>query len=239
MLCPLMRYAVYVTPPEDHPLTQAASNWLGRNAFATAPVAQHPPSRKLMDAEWRALVSEPARYGFHATLKAPFRLNEARTPATLDIFFEQYCAQEQPATIPRLELAEIGPFFALTCAGGSESIYALCHRVVEAFEPWRAPLSSSDLARRKPERLSERQREMLESWGYPYVMDEFRFHMTLTGPVEESRKPTVRSLLEDHFAAFLGKPLSVEHLGLFVEKEQGQPFSVQHCLALQGRGEPA
>ncbi|MFD1744563.1 DUF1045 domain-containing protein [Rhizobium helianthi] len=234
-----MRYAVYFTPPEDHPLTRAASHWLGRNAFSARTDEQDSPCTRLSGGQWQELVSEPARYGFHATLKAPFRLSEDRTAATLGSFFEQYCAQEQPATIPRLELAEIGPFFALTCAGGSEGINALCDRVVRAFEPWRAPLSVAELAKRRPESLKPRQRDLLQTWGYPYVFEEFRFHMTLTGAVAEDCKPLVRSLLEEQFSDFLGKPLAVEHLGLFVEHESGQPFYVQRCLALKGRGETA
>lgn len=227
-----MRYAVYFTPPADHPLTSAASDWLGRDAFRG-----ENSSAASTDAEHAALINEPARYGFHATLKAPFSLAEGHTEATLCLFFSEFCARAAPTSLPRLELSEIGPFFALTCAGGSEGINALCNTVVEAFEPWRAPLTPQDYARRKPERLSERQRELLARWGYPYVFEEFRFHMTLTGPVEPSRKAMVRHRLEERFAPFLGNPLPVEHLALFVEKERGSAFSVLNHLPLTGQGE--
>lgn len=227
-----MRYAVYFTPPADHPLTRTACEWLGRDPFE---IENSLPA--FVGSNHAELVQEPSRYGFHATLKAPFSLAEDHTPATLSIFFAEFCARQPATWLPRVDLTEIGPFFALTCGSGSDGINGLCNTVVEAFEPWRAPLTPEDYARRKPERLSQRQRDLLARWGYPYVFEEFRFHMTLTGPVEQSRKAVVRQMLEERFAPFIGHALPVEHLALFVEKERGGAFSVLNHLPLTGQGE--
>ena len=232
-----MRYALYFTPPADHDLTRTASIWLGRSAFDAGDLPGLSLKTKLSHPEWQSLVGEPARYGFHATLKAPFSLASDKTAATLEVFFEEFCDRQDPTLVPRLELTEIGPFFALTCGGGSEGINHLCDQVVEAFEPWRAPLSADDMARRKPDRLSMRQRELLERWGYPYVFEEFRFHMTLTGPIEEERKPVIREILQTVFADHIGQPLPVEHLGLFAEYERGRPFNVLRHAELRGNGD--
>ena len=32
--------------------------------------------------------------------------------------------------------------------------------------------------------LTDRQEALLTQWGYPYVMEEFRFHITLTGALD-------------------------------------------------------
>lgn len=230
-----MRNAIYFSPPETHTLTQTASAWLGRSAFGA--LSAETVTAGSSAEEHRQLTAEPARYGFHATLKAPFLLPTDRTQGALEIFFDEFCSRQAPTLVPRLELTEIGPFFALTCGGGTEGINHLCNSVVEAFEPWRAPLTPEDMARRKPERLSERQRELLDRWGYPYVFEEFRFHMTLTGPVEEGSKARVRDILQTVFADHLGRPLPIEHLGLFVEVERGAPFTVARHAELRGMGD--
>ncbi|MCJ8507698.1 DUF1045 domain-containing protein [Rhizobium lemnae] len=230
-----MRNAIYFSPPETHALTKTASAWLGRSAFGA--LSAEAFTAGLSVEEHRQLTSEPARYGFHATLKAPFLLPQDRTQGALEIFFDEFCSRQAPTLVPRLELTEIGPFFALTCGGSAEGINSLCNEVVEAFEPWRAPLTPEDMARRKPERLSERQRDLLERWGYPYVFEEFRFHMTLTGPVEEGSKSKVRDILQTVFSEHLGMPLPIEHLGLFVEAERGAPFTVVRHAELRGMGD--
>ncbi len=106
--------------------------------------------------------------------------------------------------------------------------------VVRDFEPFRAPLSEADIARRKPERLSDSQRENLMRWGYHHVMDDFRFHMTLTGPAQPDIAPLLQSVLSARFAAFVDRPLTVSGLGLFVEPERGAPFTVKSWLPLSG-----
>mgnify|MGYP000264647838 CR=1 FL=1 len=218
-----MRYAIYFTPPAADALTQTAAAWLGRDAFAQK---EMPAPEGLNEETWRSLTAEPRRYGFHATLKAPFSLAAGKTEADLVEAFQSFCAQNQRVIIPTLALTELGPFFALTPQDDSTAIDGLCTAIVESFEPFRAPLSPEDVARRKPERLTERQRELLDRYGYPYVHEEFRFHMTLTGPVVETERPGVSAILKERFAAFLDRPLTVGHLGLFVERERGAPFHV-------------
>lgn len=218
-----MRYAIYFTPPASDPLAQAAATWLGRDPF-TETDRLVPDG---VDAEaWQALTAEPRRYGFHATLKAPFHLAEGKTEADLVGAFAWFCASTAPVTIPTLTLRALGPFFALVPKDDSTAIDKLCATIVETFEPFRAPLSPEDVARRKPERLTERQRELLDRYGYPHVHEQFRFHMTLTGPVDISQQDAVSTILHDRFSGFLNRPLDVAHLALFAERERGAPFHV-------------
>ncbi len=127
--------------------------------------------------------------------------------------------------IRNLTLARLGTFLALVPGEPEPALHALEAEVLDAFEPFRAPLDADEIARRRPERLSERQREHLERWGYPFVLDEYRFHMTLTGSLP-GPTDAIRRDLERHFAPVLGRPLAVDGLGLFVEPAPGEPFRV-------------
>lgn len=219
-----MRYALYVAPPEDHPLSERARAWLGRDAFSGALLP--PPPLDAIDVDhWRQWTADPRRYGFHATIKAPFRLKDGQEKAGLLAAFETFCATAQPFRI-RLALASLGPFFALIEAERSPRLAEFAEAVVTGFEPFRAPLSAADYARRRPERLSQRERDLLDQWGYPYVFDQFQFHMSLTGPVPPERQDDTRAALERHFQAFIGKDLAISHLALFEEPEPGADFRV-------------
>ncbi len=220
-----MRYAVYFTPPADDPLTLAANAWLGRDAFGRAVDSF---------AGDEALTREPARYGFHGTLKAPFHLAQGKSESDLLAAFDNFASKTPAFEIGETKIGQLGPFFALVPAEGHETqISAQAQSVVESFEEFRAPLGHADIERRNPDALPERQRNYLLKWGYPYVFEEFRFHMTLTGKVPKDQRATVRSKLDTHFAAFSGKPLKISHIALFCEPHRGAPFDVLRLRALQ------
>jgi putative phosphonate metabolism protein len=221
-----MRYAIYFTPPPQAPLTEAAVRWLGRDAFSdgeTTPAA----SSGLTAEEILAATAEPRRYGFHATLKAPFRLAKGLSEAQLVAALEGFCAARAPFAGPRLALKEPGGFVALMPAEPSPDLDRLAADVVEAFDPFRAPLTDAEVARRRPERLTLAQRANLERWGYPYVFGEFRFHMTLTNALPDEERPRFIGALRVRFAPLLDAPLPVEGLALFREPEPGVPFAVR------------
>ncbi|MCJ8517861.1 putative phosphonate metabolism protein [Pseudorhizobium tarimense] len=226
-----MRYAIYFAPAPDTGLTRAANHWLGRDAF-TGEILDAPSQLSLPQEQWRELVAEPQRYGFHATLKAPFNLREGRTEVELIDAFEAFAASTEPFEIPQAIIGQLGPFFALVPHSPHPPLQEFAAKVVEAFEPFRAPLSDADIARRKPERLSEAQRTNLHTWGYPYVMDEFRFHMTLTGPVEAEFAPRVHDELSPRFSAHDGAPLPIDGLALFIERNRGEPFTIHRWQPL-------
>ncbi len=227
-----MRFALYFTPPADEPLTRRAARWLGRDAFANT-ILSLSSVESLNTAERKNLVRDPARYGFHATLKAPFALAEGKDEAGLLEAARDFADAWPAFAIPRLVLGQLGPFFALVPDGLYQPLQDFAAETVRRFEPFRAALSEADIARRKPERLSPAERENLTRWGYPYVFDEFRFHMTLTGPVEPSRQETVRRHLDAEFSGFTEKPLALSHLAVFVEEERGAPFGVRAIFPLQ------
>ena len=214
------RVAIYATPAADAPLARAAAEWLGRDPFRDAPTRAPDPA---VD----PFVAEPARYGFHATIKAPFRLADGRTIAEMDAALEAFAASRPIVAVGALQLQRIGAFFALVPAAPEPALAELEEATVRAFEPFRAPLGQDEIARRRPESLTARQRDHLLAFGYPHVFDEFRFHMTLTGRVPDKDLERVEALLRARFASFLGRPLRVDGLALFVEPEPGAPFRVR------------
>lgn len=217
-----MRAAIYYTPPPGSALTRAAAQWLGRDAFVGEPT--RPP-----DATIDPIVADPARYGFHATIRAPFRIAEGCDLADLDERLARFAASRAEVRLPAIEIARLGPFFALVPAARSDALAELEAAALETFEPFRAPLTAAEIARRRPESLSERQRGYLLDWGYPHVLDDFRLHLTLTGPVEETQTRAVGAMLAERFAAFDGAPLSIDALAIFIEPAPDRPFRV-HSL---------
>jgi hypothetical protein len=176
--------------------------------------------------ELARLTGEPRRYGFHATLVAPFRLRDGASPQAVRQVAESFARTRTPFVIPALTLTRISDFFALTPDNAGVAS-ALASAAVDCFAPLRAPLMSEEIERQRPDRLSQRQRAYLDRYGYPYVKDEFRFHMTLTGPVEAKEASRIEPALRDHFGSLLARPVEVSAFAMFVEPGPGSDFIVQ------------
>ncbi|MAU98861.1 MAG: hypothetical protein CMP81_23755 [Fulvimarina sp.] len=214
-----MRAAIYFTPPAGSALAQAAAHWLGRNPFDGEPTREPDETRD-------PLLASPARYGFHATIVAPFRLNGTSHLEDVDARLAEFCASQTPFEISTAVPRALGAFFALVPAEPSAKLQTLEDAAVRAFAPFRAQPTQAEIARRRPERLTERQRDYLAEWGYPYVFDEFRFHMTLSGALPASDAETLRPDLEATFGGFDGQKLAIDQLAIFVEPEPEAPFRV-------------
>ncbi|UJX47585.1 DUF1045 domain-containing protein [Xanthobacter sp. YC-JY1] len=218
------RYAVYLAPPADGALWRFGSAVLGYDAeTGDAPAA---PDIAGFDAEaWHAATAEPRRYGFHGTLKAPFRLADGASEDDLAQLMALSAAGHHAFEMPPLEVRAIGSFVALVPAVPSPKLEDLARSAVLELDGLRAPLSESEIARRKPERLSARQLGYLEAYGYPYVLDEFRFHMTLTGPLPEPERVQALNALTSAFAASgADVPATVTDMALYVEEPGARQF---------------
>ncbi|PWK71572.1 DUF1045 domain-containing protein [Aminobacter sp. AP02] len=231
-----MRYAIYFTPDHDDHLCRIATGWLGRDAFGGA-VTRARAFGDLSAAEVAFHTASARRYGFHATLKAPFRLADGTSETLLIDAVAAFANDAAPFEIPRLKLAQIDGFFALVPAAPLPTLDRFAGDVVKAFEPFRAPLSDAEIARRNPEALSPQEHANLSRWGYPYVFDTFRFHMTLTGRVAAEEAPRVRAAIEECLGNVLDKPVPVDGLALFVEPTTGAPFEVRAYRALGNQAE--
>jgi len=230
------RFAIYGVPgtgsasAAGRALLRRAEQWLGRSAVGHPVVPAVPEgwTREAVD----AITASARRYGFHATLKAPFRLAAGRTPEELRAAVAQFATGQAGALIPELSLARLGGFYALVPGVHAPELLALADEVVVSFDRFRAPATAAEVARRDPASLSPRQRELLAAWGYPYVLDEFRFHLTLTDRIPPERQPAVEHALGNWFAGAIGRTVPVEALALFTEAEPGAPFALQAVYPL-------
>ncbi|PLP57631.1 hypothetical protein CYK37_18640 [Mesorhizobium loti] len=227
-----MRYAVYFTPSEDDPLTRAASNWLGRDAFSGELLAA-PSFDGLPAEEISRLTGEPRRYGFHATIVAPFRPADGIGLVEIEESFDRFCAKTTRFFIEGLRIGQLGSFLALLPTETEYQLSAFAADAVLHFAPVRAALTEAEIERRDPSKLNTRQSAYLRRHGYPFVMDEFRFHMTLSERLPEETLTRVQPALERRFEAFTGRPFAIDGLALFVEREPGAPFTVHSYRPLR------
>ncbi len=224
------RYAVYVTLPRG-PLSDFGSAWLGWNAATgerpDAPIVHGLP----MPAH--EITATPRKYGLHGTIKPPFRIAEGRSHDHLHDALAGFCATRAPVVLDGLALTRLGRFLALTPVGDTDALSGLAAAAVCDLDPFRAPLTTGDLAKRRNSRLSPRQDALLTTWGYPYVMEQFRFHITLTGKLDAAQAEQVRDALLPHVHDRLPRPFVIDALTLCGEDQTGY-FHELHRYALSG-----
>lgn len=218
------RYAVYYTPPRDSFLRRFAAQWLGYDPSAGAQ-ARAPAAFGLDGAFLESLTDKPALYGFHATLKPPFRLAEGRTPAELEATVAELAGTFRAFSLPALRIHRLGRFLALVPATQEPSLNAVAAACVEQLDGFRAPLQADELERRRAADLSARQDELLRAWGYPYVFDEFSFHMTLTRALEDEEGAAAEDALTAALQPMLTPPPPFNALSLMRQPAEGQPFA--------------
>ncbi|UTH74834.1 DUF1045 domain-containing protein [Chromobacterium sp. IIBBL 290-4] len=212
-----MRYALYYAPRPDGDFWRAGCEWLGADACTgerlTQPAVEGAPALAV-------LTREAARYGWHATLKAPFVLSAdvdqdaliGRTAALAQTF--------QPFSLP-LQVAWLGDFLALRPQAESPALDELAAACVVAL----APLADRSATLKARAGLNDRQQALYRRWGYPYVFEQFRFHQTLSDKLdrESETAAALERAARRHFAGLLDK-VEIAGLALFIERGQGEPF---------------
>lgn len=185
------RYAIYLAPDAASPLWRFGSSVLGYDA-ATGEDVPQPQVEDLPAETLHKITQEPRKYGFHATLKAPIRLRGGVDEAAFRSALADFAEKQTAFDLGLLTLACLGDaakgkqFVSLVPAQASTALMALERATVTTLDDFRAPLSEAEIARRKPEMLNARQRAYLADYGYPYVLEEYRPHFTLTGAIEQA-----------------------------------------------------
>lgn len=219
------RFAIYYLPPEGA-LERFGAAWLGWDVAAGLP-APH------LDVPGLATVTAtPRKYGFHGTLKPPFRLAEGTSPSGLHAALQAMAATQAPVAAERLVVAALGRFLALIPANDSAGLAALAARCVTDFDSFRAPASAAELDKRRASGLTPRQDALLARWGYPYVLDEFRFHMTLSGKLPPEELKRLRAAAEVALPP-LSRPYVFQGVALVGERPGGT-FQLIHRYTFTG-----
>ena len=250
------RYAIYFAPAPDSALWRFGSRAVGYDAATgrDAPFPDHPFYASPSIAEW---TEEPRRYGFHATLKAPFSLAEDESEQALLSAVHDFAARRSGILDVRLGVHALGRFLALTERNrlvpmvnqvnnrlntlleeqrgeqGSEQINRLAADCVTAFERFRAPLSDSDRARRLKAPLTVLQKDYLDRYGYPYVLDEFRFHMTLTGALSDDARTAALAALRALYQP-IDAPTELDAICVFRQEKRDSRFRILSRAPLLG-----
>lgn len=212
------RYALYWLPTPGSRLEAFGRAVLGTDNVSGLPVA-HPEG--LGDL---AAVTAGARvYGFHATLKAPMRLAPGAAEADLVAAARDLAAAHPPVAVGPLRVAALGPFLALVPEAPPPELGLLAAECVAALDPFRAPLTEAERAKRRPERLDARGRALLARWGYPYVFEAFRFHMTLTDALPEADRDSWHRRLSEAYGAAGPEPLRIDAVSLLIQ-DGSEPF---------------
>ena len=218
------RYAIYYAPLGSTELWRFGSGVLGYDA-ETGKEVPFPPGGPFAGPDWRELTAEPRRYGFHGTLKAPFRLKDGATEECLLAGLRRFAGEQSSFEVPALAVALLGSFVALVPDGPEPRLDALAAECVRSLDGFREPLSAADRERRLKAPLSERQVRHLDEWGYPHVFEDFRFHMTLTGSLPPEKREPVRAALAARYAE-LAPGLQVDALTVFRQDDSDGRFRI-------------
>lgn len=211
------RYAIYFAPQEGSLLARLAGEWFGAE-------------------DVQEYTTSPRHYGFHATLKPPFALAEGIPAARLRESVAAFAAGQPALVLPPLEVSLLGNFIALTLQEPSAELTELAGAIVAHFDSFRRPPTEEELEQRRQAKLNERQLELLERWGYPYVMDQWQFHMTLTSSLKDAElRERLNERLREYFAPALAEAVVMEDLSVFWQPNRATAFTQTDRFACSKR----
>jgi putative phosphonate metabolism protein len=219
------RYAIYYAAAPDTDLDRFGARLLGYDAFSGKDLP-FPDGVLQMAPDWRELTRDPRKYGFHATLKPPLSLAPGKTETELLAACEAFANRPRPVPVIRPVVDSISGFIAVVPAEPSIELERFASDCTSEFDSFRAPLTPEDRTRRNPSALTERQCGHLDRWGYPYVMEDFQFHMTLTGRLDAQRREPVLRMLRNSFSAIGIKTLAIDRIALFRQDDADSRFRI-------------
>ena len=219
------RFAIYYVPSSGS-LATFGTAWLGWDV-------EHGRDTPQFDLPGlHDITMTPRRYGFHATLKPPFRLADGMNIEDLSRAISKMVASAPPVTCAGLKLTALGRFLAVTPRGNIELLQNLAANCVRTLDRFRAPATGLELENRRKAGLTVWQEALLRQWGYPYVLEEFRFHLTLTGQLPKDSVPIWMERVERYLPK-LPKPFMVDQIALCGERED-RKFELLHRFQLTG-----
>jgi putative phosphonate metabolism protein len=224
------RYALYFSPGEDTSLAQLGGNWLGRDTTTDKSALPQLPE-EIISSEWFRVTESARRYGFHATLKPPFKLAEGTSVNDLRLALRSFATRKVSFLAPHLIVGRVGHFLALILSESSRALCDLADDCVRDFDHFRAPATDAEMNRRTQDSMTARELENLLRWGYPYVFDTWKFHMTLTCSLESDLLAVFHRHLQERFREGCNHPLRIDSICLYEEPAAGMPFRLLERFA--------
>lgn len=218
------RYAIYYAPEQGSDLDLFGQTWLARDA---ATGVQHDRLKidGISDEDFKKIIQSVAHYGFHGTLKPPFYLTFDKLESMLMSDLEAFAVKENPFLIPELQVTNMGRYMALMPRYSSEDLHGLADRCVRNFDAYRKPESDQEMDKRRKAGLNSLQEQYLVTWGYPYVLKAFRFHLTLAGPIlDDDIRHQLFKALEKQLESVSLDNLLIDSVCLFSQEDRSKPF---------------
>jgi hypothetical protein len=211
-----VRYAIYYTPQPGTPLASFGRSWFGRandgatlQAFSAAGLASTSISKPL---------PSPSGYaGLHSVFKAPFALRDGIGLAALKARLISFTRRRKPVETGPLTLARSGRFLVLRPVEPRPALDWLAAQCLAAFDGFARPASSVEQEAHQNPQLNDHQRVLLKSFGDPHVLSEYRFHVTLTGPLDTAHLERVAQALWPVLEDICATGVAVDGLSLFGE----------------------
>ncbi|GAB0116920.1 DUF1045 domain-containing protein [Acidisoma sp. 7E03] len=217
------RVAVYYAPEADDPLWDAGTRWLGCDP-------ETGEDRLQPDGLAGEMTAEAAGYGLHGTLKPPMRLAAGREFSDFLTAVEALARALRAFPMPPLSVQILHGFLAVREKEPSAALQALADVTVATLDDFREPPSEAELARRRRHGLTPAEEAMLQRWGYPYVFQLWRFHLTLSRRLTEAEAGLWQPRAEAFFAAALARPRMCRSLAVFTQPAPGAPFRLARRL---------
>jgi hypothetical protein len=206
------------------------SSWLGWDTISGQPASQPEAGSAVKIQE---ITDAPRKYGLHATIKAPFRLANNVTVLELEQQFKILCGSIKPIVF-NLKLSELSGFFALTPTVKNTELRKLHSKVVRELDYFRAQPTKEEIIKRRENQLTSEQDQNLIKWGYPYIFEDFYFHITLTGKIPEDFRNKVKDEIENFFQPVLQQKINLSELALVGEAKDGNFYVIRQMpLALK------
>jgi len=217
------RFAIYYAPAITSPLWTRAAEWLGRDPAAGAVFDAGVAG--LSRERLAAVTTSARRYGFHATIKAPMALADGISCSELEKTLTAFGLPREQVSIGRLKLTLLEGFLALVPERQSEALTRFAGECVAQFDRFRRPMTAAERDKRVHGGLSAYQIGLLDQYGYPYVMDQFLFHMTLSDRLDAADREPIMRAAQAWFAPLLEREFVLDGLALFHEAAPGVPFA--------------
>ena len=205
------RYAIYYTPQPGTALASFGRSWFGRaNDGATL---QAFSASGLPGSGFAKIPAAPGRYtGLHALFRTPFALREDVGLDDLKSRAISFAARRTAVETGPLTLARSGRYLVLRPIEQQPAIDQLAAQCISAFEDFAVPDGDNGADNKH---LSEYQRRLLKSFGHPHVKSEYRFCITLTGPLDAAHLERVSQALWPVLEDICASGVTVDGLSLF------------------------
>ena len=221
------RYAIYYAPPKESNLEEFGRYWFGWDPLNAKLINNKQRInylngfgiKNLKNIDKNVLIAK--KYGFHGTLIPPFKLNKNYSTNTLFKKTEDIAKKFKKFKFYKFKLKKINNFYAFVQNKKNNNINKLSNRLVRELFKFRSPLTKKEIDRRNPSKLSKFQLNILYKWGYPYLMSEFKFHMTLASEVTGNKLYSELKKIENNKEIILNEINNFDKIYIFGENQKG------------------